>query len=313
MTRTLAFAAVAVTIAIAGVSAQQAQSPAPRFEVASVKLSDPNTAGPFGQIPSMRPGGGRLTATNMTLRLLIRMSYALQDFQIVGGPAWQTSQKFDIAAKAEDGTSTILLMPMLKTLLADRFTLKAHMETRELPTATLLVARSDGRLGPSLKPTTANCTGTEMQEEQRKRAEALLKGGPGAIAQATPKPGEAIPCGFAPIAGANGTGGAGLRATGQPLTMLVQLLTQAIGKPVHDKTGLTGLYDYDLSFDPEVILRIAAQAGVNVPPDLAAKMPQSDNPALLTALREQLGLRLENTKGPVEVLVIDSVEMPTPD
>jgi uncharacterized protein (TIGR03435 family) len=308
MTRTLLSASICVTTLLANVAAQSAQTSGPAFEVASIKLSDPNSGGPIGQTPTFRlQGGGGLSASNQTLRLLMRLSYGLQDFQIVGGPGWQTSQKFDIVAKGPDGATALQLMPMLKSLLADRFKLKAHMETRDMPTATLLVARSDGRLGPNLKPTTANCSGKELEEEQRKRAEALLKGGPAALAATVAKPGE---CGMTPIGGGKG---AGLRATGQTLVPVVQLLTQAIGKPVYDKTGLTGLYDYELTFDPEVMLRIALQAGVNIPPTLAAGLPQSDSPSLLTAIGEQLGLKLENGKGPVDVLVIDSVEMPTPD
>jgi uncharacterized protein (TIGR03435 family) len=311
MTRTLLLGSIGVAVALTGVAAQQAQAPAPKFEVASIKNSDPNAAGPLGQIPMVRPqGAGRLSATNVSLRLLIRMSYGLQEFQIVGGPAWQASQKFDIVAKGEDGATTEQLMPMVKTLLADRFKLKTHTETREMPISTLVVARNDGRLGPNLRPSTADCASAQAQAELRKRAEAILKGGAAAIADARPKPGEPPACGIAPFgAGANG---AGLRATGQTLVPVVQLLTQAIGRPVYDKTGLTGRYDYELTFDPEIMLRIASQAGVNLPPG-AANLPPSDSPSLLTAIREQLGLRLENDKGPVEVLVIDSAEMPMPD
>jgi uncharacterized protein (TIGR03435 family) len=83
------------------------------------------------------------------------------------------------------------------------------------------------------------------------------------------------------------------------------------GKLVQDKTGLTGLYDFELSFDPEVMLRMASQFGVNLPGPV--NLPPSDSPSLLTALREQLGLKLDSARGPVEVLVIDSAEMPMPD
>ena len=93
--------------------------------------------------------------------------------------------------------------------------------------------------------------------------------------------------------------------------MLVQLLTQATGRIVEDKTGLTGLYDFELRFDPEVLMRMASQIGVNLPPGVT--LPPSDSPSLLTALNEQLGLKVESGKGPFEVLVIDSAEMPTPD
>lgn len=314
MTRLLLIASLVITVVRVGApSAQQAQAPAgnpsPAFEVASVKLSNPNATGPLAQIPMIIPqGAGRLSATNVPLRLLIRMVYQLQDFQIVGGPSWQMSQKFDIVAKAEDGaaTDTQQLLPMLKSLLGDRFKLKTHTETREMPISMLVVARSDGKLGPNLKPSTADCT--NARAEQQKRAEAILKGGPGALAGALPKPGEPMTCMMMPIGGAEGFG---LRASGQPMTMLAQLLAQATGKIVQDKTGLTGLYDFELRFDPEVLMRMASQVGVNLPPGLTP--PPSDSPSLLTALREQLGLKLDSEKGPVDVLVIDSAELPTPD
>jgi len=321
MRRLLLIAALPLTVALSGrVFASHAQTPgsaAPtpdvRFEVASIKLSDPNASGPLSMIPMVMPQGvGRLSATNVTLRFLIRMSYGVQDFQIEGGPAWQTQQKFDIVAKAEDSaaTDTSQLMPMLKALLIDRFKLKAHTETREMPIETLVVARSDGKLGPNLKPSTSDCK--NAQEEQRKRAEALLKGGPGALAGLLPKPGEVVPCSMTPMIGGAGTGtGFGLRGNGQPLMILTQLLQQVTGKTVQDKTGLTGLYDFELTFDPEALLRVVSQFGINVPANL--NLPPSDAPSLLTALREQLGLKLDSTRGPVEVLVIDSAEMPTPD
>ena len=85
-------------------------------------------------------------------------------------------------------------MPLVKTLLADRFKLKTHMETRELPIYALMVARSDGKLGPDIKPSTSDCSGAAA--ETQKRAEALLKGGPAAIASLMPKPGETVKCGL---------------------------------------------------------------------------------------------------------------------
>ena len=103
----------------------------------------------------------------------------------------------------------------------------------------------------------------------------------------------------------------GLRGNGQSLTVLVQLLSQVTGKTVQDKTGLTGLYDFELSFDPEVLMRMASQLGINLPGPVNSS--PSDSPSLLTALREQLGLKLDSARGPAEVLVIDSAEMPMPD
>ena len=299
-----------VVIALVGISLTlsrvQAQERPPAFEVVSVKPSSPNAGSPIAMIPMVVPGAnGRLTATNVPLRLLVRMAYGVQDFQIDGGPSWQMSQRYDITAKAEDGFAGTpqSMMPMVKALLADRFKLQVHTETREMAVSALVIARDDGKLGPNLKPSTSDCS--NAQAENQKLAEALAKGGPAAIAGMLPKPGETRRCAMMPSMGA---GGFGMKADGQPLSALVQLLTQATGRVVNDKTGLTGLYDWEIKFDPQVLLQIASQVGVNLP--AGANLPASDNPSLLTALREDLGLKLESERGPVEILVIDSAEMP---
>ena len=310
-------AVLALGLGSASARAQTTTPAAPvSFEVASVKPSDPNSSSVFGSIPSMRPqGSGGIAVSNMPLRLLIRMAYGgLQDFQIVGGPLWQMTNKFDIAAKVPEG-STIGspdLPSMMKTLLADRFKLKTHTETRELPIYALTLARGDGKLGPDIKPSSSDCSGAEMQ----KRAEELAKGGGAAMLSMMAK-GETIPCMIMPAinpSNPNPTSGFGLRGNGQAMTALTRLLTQVTGRMVHDKTGLTGLYDFELRFDPQVLMAMLPQLGINIPSAAAAtNLPASDSPALLTALQEQLGLKLDAQRGPVEVLVIDSAEMPLPD
>lgn len=313
--KALVLACLGITTALAGSPAafqapSTVASPTPSFEVASVKPSNPNASGPFGSIPMiMPPVGGRFSATNVPLRLLIRVAYGLQDFQIVGGPTWQMSDKFAIVAKAEDGSARGMpdVLPMVKTLLADRFKLKVHTETRDLPIYALVLARDDGKLGPDMKPSTADCS--NAQAEGQKRAEAFAKGGPAALAGMLPRLGETIPCSIGP--GAMRAGVFGLRANGQAIAMLTQLLTQVTGRIVQDQTGLTGLYDWEMTFDPEILMRLASQSGVNLP--AGVNLPQSDSPSLLTALREQLGLKLDSRRGPVEVLVIDSAELPTPN
>jgi uncharacterized protein (TIGR03435 family) len=282
---------------------------APGFEVASVKLSDPNPGSPLGMIPMVLPAGnGRFTATNVPLRLLIRMAYGVNDFQIDGGPSWQMSQRFDITAKAEDGFAggQQAMLLMLKSLLAERFKLKVHTEVRDAPVSTLLIASDDGKLGPRLKPSSSDCS--HATAENRKIADALAKGGPGALAGMLPKPGERRPCSMTPMIGADGFG---MRADGQPISIIVQLLTQATARTVKDMTGLTGLYDWEIRFNPQALLQVASQAGVSLPPGVM--LPQSDSPSLLTALREDLGLKLESGRGQVDMLVIDSAELPAPD
>jgi uncharacterized protein (TIGR03435 family) len=281
------------------------------FEVASVRPSGPAANGLLGMVPIILPAGDRLTATNVPLRMLIRTAYGLQDHQIEGAPRWLASERFDVTAKAGAGTggSIEAMQPMLRALLAERFALRAHTETRELPVYALVVARDDGQLGPGIAPSDSDCRHAE--EEQRKLLDAFLKGGATALAGLLPRPGESRACAVMPSLEAARTGGLGLRADGQPMAVVAQLLEALLGRPVEDRTGLAGLYDWDLTFDiRDIAAQMAAQAGINLP---VGALPESDNPSLLTALREDLGLKVDSRRGPVEVLVIDSVARPTPD
>ncbi len=306
---------VAAVTTLAGFSLH-AQTPAappsaagPAFEVASVKPSNPDPANPLSMMPRAMPQpGGRFVASNIPLRLLIRLAYEVQDFQISGGPPWMLSNKFDITAKAA-GSSTLgqkELIPLLRSLLADRFKLKTHTETREMPVYDLVIARSDKRLGPDLKPSQSDCS--NMDEINAKRAEAIAKGDLSAV---MPKPGVVTPCAVTPTM-AGGPGNLGLHADGQELKMLTDLLTQMTGRIVRDKTGLTGRFDFDMKLDVQALMAIAAQAGISAPAT-AANLPPSDGSSMMTALQEQLGLKLNSTRGPVDVLVIDSAELPVAD
>jgi uncharacterized protein (TIGR03435 family) len=162
------------------------------FEVAAVKPSNPNPSSPLGMIPMVRPQpGGRLTVTNLPLKMLIALAYETQDFRMAGGPPALMSAKFDIVAKAPGGATLGLkeMRPLVKNLLIDRFKLKAHIEPREMRIYDLVIARSDGRLGPDLKPSMSDCS--RADELNAKRAEALARGDLSAV---MPKPGEVIPC-----------------------------------------------------------------------------------------------------------------------
>jgi uncharacterized protein (TIGR03435 family) len=118
-----------------------------------------------------------------------------------------------------------------------------------------------------------------------------------------PRNGEKIPCTIMP-AGAVG----GFRGEGQTMAALTQLLTSVLGRPVHDETRLAGRYDWELAFDPSILLQLAASQGLALPPSI--QLPPSNNPSLMTALQEQLGLRLESERAAVQVLVVDSAELP---
>jgi uncharacterized protein (TIGR03435 family) len=294
-------AALAGVIAAAAPSTQlgaAAQTPSagpggPAFEVASVRRNRSND----GRVTMQVLPGGRFTASNVPLALLIRFSYQLQPFQVVGGPDWLNTDRFDVTAKAEGDIqptppgTTGQLQLMMRALLADRFRLVTHGETREMPIYNLVLARSDSRLGSGLKPSSTDCAAVMRGRRG---------GGP---PPAPPQPGEPIQCGLMIGIGT-------MNAGGMPMSQLAQTLSQQVGRIVTDRTGLTGNYDFMLTYAPEG--RGGPPGG---PPFGGPDAPAADPnlPSIFTALQEQLGLRLESARGPVEVLVIDRVEPPTED
>jgi uncharacterized protein (TIGR03435 family) len=187
-----------------------------------------------------------------------------------------------------------------------------HTEQREQTVSALVMARSDGRLGPNLKPSTADCS--TAAADAAKAAEEIRRNPANAqavIAQ--------IKCGIVPVPTPGAAGGPPqlrIRGMGQPIGNMISLLTQLTGRRVIDKTGLTGLYDFEMEMplDPEMLRRVAGQAGMNVPPGPAgANLPQYDGPAIGTILQDRLGLKLDSQKSNVDVLVIDAAEMPAAD
>jgi uncharacterized protein (TIGR03435 family) len=261
------------------------------FEVASVK---PNKSGDGRVMLGMAPGG-RFTATNVTLRMLIRNAYQLQDFQIAGGPNWLNSDHFDIVAKADRDVAPAQpggppgpLQMMLRALLADRFKLAAHNETRDMPIYALVLARSDGKLGPQLHPSATDCAAIMAANRAR--------GGPPAFPEAA-RP----PCGMRMGPGQM-SGGA------FPLSQLASTLSVIVQRVVIDRSGLTGAYDFDLTWTPDQTLQGQPPPGAPAPPPI-----DPNGPSIFTALQEQLGLKLDSQRGPVDVLVIDKAEPPTPD
>jgi len=281
LTSTLCAFTCAATIGVMQPDAQEAIS----FEAASLKPSDPAAQ---GQSIRIQPGG-RFTVVNMPLRALITFAYQLQAYQLVGGPSWIGSDRFDIVAKL-DGELAPPTTPgqpdramlAMRTLLADRFKLVGRRETRELDTYAMVLAKP-GQPGPSLKPAAADCSPEAM-----------------AARRAAP-PGSLPPL----FCGLRFEGPGKLALSGMPLSFYATNLSNQVGRFVVDKTGLDGRWDFKLSFAPAP--PPGQQAGT-VP---AAADP--DAPDLFTALREQLGIKLDSVKGPVDVFVIDSVERPTPD
>jgi uncharacterized protein (TIGR03435 family) len=302
----LTFAAL---LAATAASAQDAAAPAAvspgvTFEVASVKPSNPNPDpnNPLSMIALMLPQpGGRFTATNTPLRMLIMTAFELkQEAQLVGGTPELLAAKYDITARVAN-TSTIVmkeLPQLLRALLADRFKLKTHTETRELPVYDLVLARSDGRLGPEMKPSKSDCSRSD--EIVAQQGAALAKSD---VASFMGKPG---PC-MVTTDTSGGPLNLMMRGDGQEMKQLVETLAQFTGRTVRDKTGLTGRYDFAMRLDLQMVLALAKRMGANIPA-AAANIPQGDGSSLMTALNEQLGLKLESTRDGVTVVVIDSME-----
>ena len=288
-----AMVSLAVPIAVGAFTAPPltaqipAQAPpaagAPSFEVASIKT---NTSGD-GRVLMRPQPGGRLSLVNVPLRLMIGFAYRVQDFQIVAGPDWLGTTRFDVVAKAEAGNpSQDELRLMLRSLLADRFKLVVRPSTREMPTYSLVPARGDGKPGVQLRKSDANCSG------------------PASAPSAPPAPGQIPPC-------ESMVGFGNLKARGTTLPALAAGLSIFAGRIVVDRTGLAGAYDVDLNWTPDQIPRPAGGGDQPVQVNGAAIDP--NGPSLFTALQEQLGLKLESSKGPVDVLVVERAEKPTED
>ena len=314
LTRVLRLALITV---LAATTASAQAPPAPSadtssstFEVAAIKPSNPDPSNPLSMVPLVRPQpGGRVTATNVPLKMLIALAYEMQDFRLDGGPPALMNAKFDITAKTAVGgiLSTKEMRPLVKNLLIERFKLKTHIEPRELRIYDLVVARSDGRLGPDIKPSTSDCS--KADELNAQRADALAKGD---ISAVMAKPGQVLTCTLAPDL-SRGPMNISVHGDGQDIAQLIELLTPMTGRYIRDKTGLTGRYDFDMKLDLQALLAMAQGMGMNVPAGAAANLPPSEGGSLMTALNEQLGLKLESVRAAVDVLIIDSVEAPTPD
>jgi len=240
-----------------------AQQPQRSFEVASVKLGDPND-----HRYSVRSlPGGRVSATKVSLRALIGIYYDVRDFQITGGPSWLGSERFNVEAHADSASfpppgpaARSQLALMVQSLLADRFKLVVHRETRKGQVYELAAAKGS----PKLK---------EVAETQQ---------------------------GVLTIGRGRWTSNAA------PLGILAANLSQLLERPVIDKTGLTGFYDFTLTYTPE-----PGQGGAGPLPGPDAPPIDPNGPSLFTALQEQLGLRLAPAKGPIEMLVVDRAEKPS--
>ena len=259
--------------------AAQSPSPVPRapaFDVASVK---PNRSGDLA-VQIDRPTANRFTAVNVPLRELIRFAYDLPNMRLAGGPEWIRSERFDVAATSEEplpawspSGAPMPLLLRVRALLADRFGLVVHPETRELPVYALVVARADRKFGPEITASKVDC------ETQPAPPGCGMRIGPGQMVM-----------------------------TGTPMSQFAMVLSNFVQRVVLDRTQLPGTFDFRVSWTPDRIPQ-------GPPPPGAPALPPVDpnGSSLFAALEEQLGLKLESTRTPLDVLVIDRVERPTPD
>jgi len=254
----------AIAILCVRADAQTIAAPPQTFDVASIHINNTETDGHHHIVSN--PAESHFRTVNLALRELIQFAYDMPDSQILGGPAWLDSIMFDIDAKSDPAVDAQLrALPteqaryqkqlMVQALLADRFGLKVHQETQQLPIYALVIAKD----GPRFKPSQIN--GTTID-----------------------------------------TGRARLHVAGSDDTIgiLARELAQVLGRVVLNQTGLSGRYDLSLRWTPDDAAA-SASSSPDIPPDI------------FTAIQEQLGLKLQSTKGPVPVLVIDSVEKPSPN
>jgi uncharacterized protein (TIGR03435 family) len=259
----------------------------PAFEVASIRVHRDGSDPPTLLRPILQPGG-RVLMRGQTLRDLILAAYGVRENELIGGPDWVRSIAFDLEARGAADMSPDTARAMLRTLLAQRFSLVVHREQRELPIYVLTTARN-GQTGPRLRPADAQCAPVTPPKGS---PPGPLPPHPKGVVEAAPLFVHGPPprCGSLFLAG---------HFSGRSVTMevLTGELAAATGRAVVNRTGLTGEFDFDLRY----------AADLNTLADLDAVT----TPELTTAVQEQLGLRLQASRGPVEVLVVDQVMMPT--
>ena len=278
--------AALAAILIATTAAVPAQEPGrlAGFEAASIK---PHTSDDRGLRVEAR--AARFVANNAAVTHIMEYAFGVRSDQILGGPEWVRSERFDIEAVVPQGTPPEDVPRMARQLLRDRFQLAVGEDTREQPILALQKARDDGRLGPALVPNPTDCAVVLAT----RRA-----GGPNRPTAF----GERPVCGLFQFTMFQEGKGVVITLKGGAATLaeLNERLAGLLRRSIVDRTGLTGRFDFDLQFVPDPAAGAAAAAG-------AAELGVS----MFTAVQEQLGLRLQPDRGPVAVLIIDQVARPS--
>ncbi len=262
----------------------------PSFEVASIK---PAKSGSQGMFIRIQPGG-RFSANGITMKSLMQEAYGVKEAQIAEAPPWFDSERFDIQAKPDELLGAEIdklspeqrkdkIMQMLQALFVDRLKLKLGHESRDLSVYELVVAKN----------------GPKFHESTFKPPEKLPASPPPPTKGRTPGQGIWM------------TGRGNLTVTYGGLDMFATVLSRIVGRIVLDKTGLTGKYDFKLQWTPDESQGPALPGGPPNGPNGAPPPPESSGPSLFTAIQEQLGLKLQSEKAPVDVLVIEHVEKPS--
>jgi uncharacterized protein (TIGR03435 family) len=291
--RYIAAGAALGTCLAAALAAQSASQPA--FDIVSVKVSKSSTPSysnvPMGPGDAFKPTGGYFSSTNLPLISYIAFAYKLMGTQardlLEQSPAWIGADRFDIQARVEGNPGKDEMRLMMRSLLADRFKVSVHLETRQLPVAALVVAK-EGQLGPQIQPHPAD-------------SPCPLDVAPSGIVPDGRFP---VLCGGLLQMPPSAPGRLRFGARNVTIAFIATSLSAGTnsGRPMVDRTGLEGKFDFNLEWSQEIPVRAGAEPQLEQPPP---------GPTFEAALREQLGFKLESQKGPVSVWVLDRVEHPT--
>jgi uncharacterized protein (TIGR03435 family) len=282
-------AIVPVVLGLINAPQSRAQSSTPAFEVASIKLNRTGD-GSWGFNDAQ---GGRFVAKNIPVKELLKEAYRVKDSQLLGAPSWISSEHYDIQAKMDESAVAAMrtmdqdqkrkqISLLLQALLLERFKLTLRRETRELPVYVLVVAKN----GPKFKETTLTPAELAPPDPQRPPGQHPR----GRMAQMM-----------------RGK----LVMTGVPLDVFAEMLTRQVGRVVLNQTGLNANYDLEMHWTPDEGQSPAFRGAGDAAPIEAAALPDATGPTFFTALQEQLGLKLEAQKSPLDVLVIDHIERPS--
>jgi uncharacterized protein (TIGR03435 family) len=311
-TRILADVALAAFLAV-GACAQT--ETAPEFDAASIKPAPPPTSNMIRVMMRGGPGSddpGRVDWSNVSLRQMITNAFNVKDYQ-VQGPDWLNTERFDVTAKIPPNTTKEQYRLMIQKLLADRFKMTVHHESKEHAVLALVVAKG----GSKLKEADPNDTSGF--------APMAMRGGDGAVRMTAPPPPPPPPggTGTGPGRGAPGRGGmmmsglGHLQAKKMAIDGLANLLSNLTGKPVIDRTELKGIYDFTLDYAPDSVEGPMMMGGLPAPPPPGGggeggRGPVASEPSsnldIYAALQQELGLKLESRKLPLDNVIIDHIE-----